>query len=371
MAIKVVIATRVLEGVFGGLERQLREISEALCDMEFEVHLLYLSHSGEVPFFNFDRRVIHHKILSQDPQVKASTLKRISRQIEIFRVLKTIKADVLVSFMTGALFLTCLPSKALRIPLILAERNSPQMYEVTSASKNRYFIFLSMLFARKITTQFSEYIDKYPFYIRKKFVVIPNAIPREILTLAPNVKLESRKLTYLFAGRFSFQKRIDLLVKAFGEFAGRNSNVTLKIFGSGPNFTLIQGQIEGLDLDERVILCPPSTNLAREILQADVLCIPSLWEGFPNVLLESLYLGVPGLGFSNCDGVRHLIVDGKNGWLGEYIEDGSSLVSLLERSYLDLKSGKSMSKDCHESVKDFIPEKVYSKWQDLILEIAR
>jgi glycosyltransferase involved in cell wall biosynthesis len=371
VAIKVVIATRVLEGVLGGLERQLKEISEALCDMEFQVHLMYLSHSGEDPFFNFDERIIHHKILSQNPQIKGNILKRISRQIEIFKVLKKIKPNVIVSFMTGAFFFTCLPSKALRIPIVLAERNSPQMYEVTSVNKNKYLIFLFMLFATKITTQFREYVEKYPVFLRRKFVVIPNAIPREILKLSPAIKLESKPFTYIFAGRFSFQKRVELLVRAFASFASTHQDVVLKIFGSGPNFSLIQEQITALNIEGQILLSPPTTVLSREILESDVLCIPSLWEGFPNVLLESLYLGVPALGFSNCDGVKHLIVDGTNGWLADYVADGSSLVSLLERSYLYLKSEKSMCKKCRESVKDFIPEKVYSKWRQLILEIAK
>ncbi len=85
MAIKVVIATRVLEGVLGGLERQLKEISEALCDMEFQVHLMYLSHSGEDPFFNFDERIIHHKILSQNPQIKGNILREFQGRLKFLK----------------------------------------------------------------------------------------------------------------------------------------------------------------------------------------------------------------------------------------------------------------------------------------------
>ena len=368
---KVVIATRALSGVLGGLERQLGEIAKALCDFGFDVHLVYLSNSQEPLFFDFDKRISHHQIIGTTPEVRASVKIKILRQIEVFRLLRRISPNVVITFMTGSYFFLCIPSLLLRIPIVLAERNSPQIYRVTTASKYRGLIFLSMLFASRITTQFSEYINDYPRYLRGKFRVIPNSIPREIQSRTPRDRHSSQPLVYLFAGRFSFQKRLELLIRSFAQFSLDKTDVSLRVFGSGANAAEMESLIRDLGAEERIHLFRPSKELPIEILKADVLCIPSLWEGFPNVLLESLYLGVPGLGFSNCDGVRHLIVDGENGWLDEYVEDGSSLVSLLERSYLDLKSGKSMSKDCRESVKDFIPEKVYSKWQDLILDIAR
>jgi len=368
---KVVIATRALSGVLGGLERQLGEIAKGLCDFGFDIHLVYLSNSQEPLFFDFDKRISHHQIVGASPEVRASIKLKILRQIEIFQLLRRISPNIVISFMTGSYFFLCIPSLLLRIPIVLAERNSPQIYRVTTASKYRSLIFLSILLASRITTQFSEYINDYPRYLRRKFRVIPNSIPREIQSITPREKNSSQPLVYLFAGRFSFQKRLELLIRSFAQFSSDKTDVTLRVFGSGDNAAEMKSLVQDLGAEQRIQIFGPSKELPIEILKADALCIPSLWEGFPNVLLESLYLGVPGLGFSNCDGVRHLIVDGKNGWLGEFIEDGSSLVSLLERSYHDLKSGKSMSKDCHESVKDFIPAKVYSKWQDLILDIAR
>lgn len=368
MRIRVVLATRALSGVLGGLERQIREISSALCDFEYEVHLIYLSESSEDTFFKLDSRVVQHKISGLSPNTRANTRIRLQRQKQVISLLRTIQPNITIAFMTGAYFFICLPSLLLRVPIILAERNSPQIYEVTSASKSKRLIFLSMVFAKKITTQFPRYVHKYPWYLRHKFKVIPNAIPVEIEKLIPNTDRARNKFVYLFAGRFSFQKRVELLIESFSEFSRDKNDVELRIFGTGPNQESLRHRIKNLDASSKISLHPATKELATEILESDALCIPSLWEGFPNVLLESLYLGVPGLGFSNCDGVQDLIKDGKNGWLTNYSHDGNTYVSLLNRSYSDLKNHKISAQECRDSVRTYIPEKVYGIWKELIEE---
>ena len=40
---------------------------------------------------------------------------------------------------------------------------------------------------------------------------------------------------------------------------------------------------------------------------------PSLWEGFPNALVEAFREGLPAIGLRSTSGVNQLIVDKKNG----------------------------------------------------------
>jgi glycosyltransferase involved in cell wall biosynthesis len=366
MRVRVVLATRALSGVLGGLERQLREISSALCNFDFEIHLIYLSDSDQETFFKLDDRIIQHKISGRSPDKKTNWLGRLQRQREVFSLLKEIRPNIAITFMTGSYYFVCLPALLLCIPLILAERNSPQIYEVTSAAKNRRWIFLSMIFATRITTQFTSYIQKYPIYLQKKFISIPNAIPAEIESLLPRIKPLREPVVYLFAGRFSFQKRVELLIESFAEFSQDKNDVILNIFGSGQSEDQLRKRIRELRADSRIFVHSASKDLSSEILKADALCIPSLWEGFPNVLLESLYLGVPGLGFSNCDGVKDLLTDGENGWLAEFGSDGSSYTALLERSYVDIKNFAISKEACRDSVKNYVPKKVYGNWKKLI-----
>jgi glycosyltransferase involved in cell wall biosynthesis len=371
MSRRVVLATRALSGVMGGLERQITEIANALCNSDFEVHLIFISTDERAIFFELDQRVVIHKLADRDPSERANTKQRLARQFQVFRLLKEIKPEIAISFMTGAFFFTCLPTILLRIPRVLAERNSPRMYELTSAAKYKKWILFSMLFATRITTQFEDYKVMYPPFVRRKMIAIPNALPLELENRALTANQNDEEVNFLFAGRFTFQKRVDLLVDAFAQFAVNKQNVTLDLFGQGEYLHLIQQKVEKLDLQSKVRIHEPKTNLTSLIVDYDVLCAPSIWEGFPNVLLESLYLGVPGMGFSDCDGVRHLITDGENGWLAEFASDGSTLVKLFERAYHDVSKGRVSHELCRSSVANFVPSKVYGNWLTLINEIRK
>ena len=102
----------------------------------------------------------------------------------------------------------------------------------------------------------------------------------------------------------------------------------------------------------------------------DIRCIPSLGEGFPNVLADALSAGVPALGFRNCDGVTDLLVDGVNGWTCDNDGTIEPLKELLERSYVDLKANTIFSKNCQKSVELFKKDLIAKNWEDLIISLV-
>ncbi len=57
-------------------------------------------------------------------------------------------------------------------------------------------------------------------------------------------------------------------------------------------------------------------GLIKYYLLCDFICIPSFYEGMPNVLLEAAALKIPLL-VSNIDGMKDVIINEKNGWTFE------------------------------------------------------
>ena len=57
------------------------------------------------------------------------------------------------------------------------------------------------------------------------------------------------------------------------------------------------------------------TDVAAEYAAADLFCLPSRWEGFPNTVAEALAHGLPAVAYEGCAGTGDLVEPGENGLL--------------------------------------------------------
>ena len=364
---KIAIFTRELDEVLGGMEKQILEICSYLAKAGHQVVIYTLDEKQPKVFY--EKEYIGFSITNiktSNPKIGSTLRQRVNRQWKIFRVLKKNKPDIGISFMFGSFLYSRLPTKLLKIPLVLAERNSPDIYKLTKIRRMRYFIYLAMGLADAITVQFSRYSAKYPTFLQKKMWVIPNAVPK--IEESPSRK--SQELTFLFAGRFSFQKKVVQLVSAFSEHLQNYPNSKLRIYGSGEKKLEIQNTISARGIQNNVQIFAPEKNILNVFRTGDCICVPSIWEGFPNVLAEALSFGIPGIGFSNCDGVSDLLEDNVNGWLEFDDGNNDSLVQLLNRAAYDLSRNHLMALNCKNSVSKYSQIEISNMWNDLIEFVA-
>lgn len=120
------------------------------------------------------------------------------------------------------------------------------------------------------------------------------------------------------ATRFSLtQKRHDILVEAIRLL---DSNVALEVvmIGDGPREAFIRNMIQDYDLDGiiRVEAFQSQEKLWRVMLDADLLCHPTDYEGLGKIVVESMALGLPVLA-SDVLPLNKFIEDGINGFLVE------------------------------------------------------
>jgi glycosyltransferase involved in cell wall biosynthesis len=360
---KIAFFVRELNNVMGGMERQMLTIAKSLIDLGHSVTVFSLDE--EVPelfYANLAKGIEFRNIPSGNPSEKQNLFSRVRRQNQVYQKIKKENFDVSIAFMTGAYWYSRIPTFLCGVPLILAERNAPSIYRITRVRKIKSLLFLSMIFSSAITVQFERYVNQYPFYLRHKIKVIPNIVQTADFK---NEKVADI-FTYVFAGRFSYQKQPLLLIKAFIEFSRDKSDVQLVMFGKGDLAPEMVKTLAAKEPPHSIKIFNPTEEPGDFLKIADVLCIPSIWEGFPNVLAEALSSGVPGLGFSNCDGVSDLIQNGVNGWTLN--GDGSTgpLIALLESSYKSLKSNEITAQSCKLSVQSYQIDKVSKQWEDLL-----
>jgi glycosyltransferase involved in cell wall biosynthesis len=113
-------------------------------------------------------------------------------------------------------------------------------------------------------------------------------------------------------GRLDFyQKGIDILLKAFSR--NRDLGIKLLLVGSG-DASRLERMVRRNGLEALVEHRPriEHDRLPEIYAAAYFLCLPSRYEGWPLVCLESYSLGKPVLG-TDIPGLRDVLLDGKTG----------------------------------------------------------
>lgn len=362
---RIAFITREFNGVMGGLERQIVTISNLLSKNGHEVLVISLDiNDGFTYFTNLGEQIEVVGIGVSSPKVRATTLVRIKRQMKLYKLLHDREIKICFAFMIGSLYLARIPTLLSGIPLVLCERNSPLMYSFISNQRYRKIRFISMLSARHIIVQFESYVTKYPKYLQSRIRAIPNSVPNLPMRSQENRK----KLIFSFAGRLSFQKQVIRLIRGFNLYRAIGGTANLELVGIGEEKNQISDMILELELKDRISMRDPNPDIALVLRDSDLLCLFSLWEGFPNVLAEALAMGIPGIGFKQCDGVNELLSDEKNGILIE--DDGSDLCIAhgLIKAEILLANGKLTQFDCISSVSAYAEEVVKNQWLLLLKE---
>lgn len=96
----------------------------------------------------------------------------------------------------------------------------------------------------------------------------------------------------LASGRFSAQKDYCTLLRAY-DLVRKQRAVRFLILGDGPDRPMMEDLIEELDISDVVELVGYVSDTKSYYQRASVFVLSSMWEGFPNVLVEALAAGVP------------------------------------------------------------------------------
>jgi len=115
------------------------------------------------------------------------------------------------------------------------------------------------------------------------------------------------KKRFLFVGRLTKVKNIEMLIKVFNELEG----YTLTIVGIGEEEVYLKNIAK-----ENIVFLGSIKNkdIKYKFEENDIFILPSVSEPWGLVVEEALYFGLPVMISENC-GARELIIDGVNGYV--------------------------------------------------------
>ena len=127
---------------------------------------------------------------------------------------------------------------------------------------------------------------------------------------------DEAKIEMVFAGQIIERKGLDILLDALGPVFDEYPSLTLTVIGDGDMLPRLRSLVEQRLLTERVTfegVIPPERIPAR-LAVADLLVLPSRWDGWGVVVNEALSVGIPAVVSDRC-GAADLIQNGQNGYV--------------------------------------------------------
>ncbi|MDR3619603.1 MAG: glycosyltransferase [Paludisphaera borealis] len=118
----------------------------------------------------------------------------------------------------------------------------------------------------------------------------------------------------LFAGRLAAQKRVGDLLKTLDLLQHIQPNLRTAIAGDGPLRAELETTAGHYDLVDKVRFLGHRDDVPRLMAAADLVALPSEYEGLPNVILEAMNLGKPVVATA-APGTTEVVVDGETGVL--------------------------------------------------------
>ena len=147
---------------------------------------------------------------------------------------------------------------------------------------------------------------------------------------------DNSKIEIIFAGQIIERKGLDVLLDALDPLFDEYPGLVLSVIGDGESLGWFRRAVDERLLADRVTLegvIPPERIPAR-LAVADLVVLPSRWDGWGVVVNEALSVGVPAIVSDQC-GAADLIQNGRNGFVFRS-EDSDALRAAL-RSFLNSK----------------------------------
>jgi len=193
----------------------------------------------------------------------------------------------------------------------------------------------------------------------RDIAIVPNGINISEYSYEPGLKdRATRGKEILFVGRLSAVKGVQYLIRAMKQVQDKIPDARLIIVGDGEEREMLETLSIHLDIQRYVqfIGVVPHEKVKTFMQQADIFVLPSLSEGFPNVILEAMACGLPVIA-SRVGGIPDIITNTTNGYLVE-AKDSDDLADKIVLLLSDAALRKKISENNRHLVKKYAWEKV-------------
>lgn len=334
----------------GGSQRQMVNLAIGLADRGYKIDF-FIYHSK----FNFFEDLLKSKSICvyKFDKTRLGSFKIL---LYLIKLIKRKRYNHVISFLLVPSLL-CEISKVLitnhRFKLIVSERSN---YADEKSAILRIIYSLMHTFSDVVIcnsqTQTNWLSKKYP-WLRKKTFTIYNGYDTVNFTFKRERQFDKNIFKIVGVGRISPEKNIDGLLKGLLFFKKTYGSIPevkwIGSLGQSANVSYMETLNKLINSDDELSKkwhwIGESKIVYEYISKASFLILPSFYEGLPNVLCESFFLGIPVLASNVCDNPV-LIGNNDRGFLFDPSDPATIANALWMSINLNNSEYHSMSENC-------------------------
>lgn len=291
----------------GGAERQIIGLALLLKQRGYRVTLLtYNDHNSYVEL------VQRYGLSSMTLQVKPSPLSKLMAVRH--HIMEDGGYDCVITYKTGPNIIGCLLRlMGMRFQLIVSERNTTQ--HIGRMEKIRFRLYRKADYVVPNSQSQANFIVEHFPWLKQKTIVITNFTDTN--HFAANYTKKGDMVKILTTARVAKQKNVLRYLDAVDLLRKRGvKNVHFDWYGDVQKgeetySEEVFNKVKEMRLEDIISFHPATPKILEHYQQCDIFCLPSNYEGFPNVICEAMSCGKPILCSRVCDN-PYIIREGEN-----------------------------------------------------------
>jgi GalNAc-alpha-(1->4)-GalNAc-alpha-(1->3)-diNAcBac-PP-undecaprenol alpha-1,4-N-acetyl-D-galactosaminyltransferase len=363
MVLKKTIAFAIYSLNAGGAERVLTALANELRST-FNVYIITI-----IPCNSFYK--LHPEVKLLNCNFKDDENQRFIHSINNnFKKIKVISAfikqetiDIIISFTTSVNVLAIIASKSSGIPCIVSERNNPQVNP-----PNKFWAFLrnrTYNYANCLVVQTNENKSFFSKVTKpNKIKVIKNPISTDLAMKKQGLKTAAKKKIILTVGRLDENKAQSLLINAFSDIKNKD-DWKVEILGDGSMKNELQQLVKKKGMESKISFLGVISDVENFYASSSIFVFTSRSEGYPNVLAEAQFFGLPCISTNCPNGPADLIENNYNGILID-VDNQDLLKIQLERLMFNEDLRTYLGKNAQLSSESLLMHNISNMWISLI-----
>lgn len=342
----------------GGAAKMIQFVANSCVGHFKEIHFVSLYDTESLG--NLDGSIVRHNLgINLDGN---KLLRRIVVVKELRKCIKGISPDIVCSFVSDVCYYTRIATLGLDCIVTSAERGDPNIEPwwakpiIRWAYNHSEYCFFQLNNARDY---FGNSVARKSFVIPNPFVASADIEPFE----------GEHNKTIVSAGRFTWQKGYDVLIKAFAMVHKIHPDYKLILYGEGPLLDEYKKICIQLGVENAVCFPGYTSNVMESIRKEGIFVLSSRYEGIPNSLIEAMTMRLPVVA-TDCTpgGASFLTQEGKLGILVP-IDDVDKLSQAINHLIEDRELYNDLSNKSSQILFELKPERISTLWIDAFSKI--